>query len=569
RDKKSKILYIAFNKSVKQEAIKKFKNSGLQNVTVETAHSLAYRHIVSGHNYSVRNSYKAHEVATILGIKNSGEKHIEFIAANHINKFTSYFCNADKEKVFEVNYLDVVRDVEAQSFVKANYYVLSDYVRRFLDKMNKGEIDVTHDFYLKKFQLSNPKLGFDYILFDEGQDASPVMLDVFLKQNATKVIVGDTHQQIYGFRYAVNSLEKVNYPTFNLSTSFRFDNSIATLAIKILDWKKHLTEQESVKIVGNGGNQKTETKAVLARTNLGLLLKAIEIVAEKKEADRIYFEGNISSYTYAEDGASLYDVLNLYNGNYERIKDPVIKTMQSIEDLESYIEKTEDLQLKMILDIVITYDNEIYDLIKAIKDKHVEEGEKEKAQLIFSTVHKCKGMEYDSIQLANDFITEEDLKKYNKEGISQEKLNEEINLLYVAITRTKNILKIPEILLPERFQKTTNITITDQIIKGTDKKTNNEFDYYAPAKRNRNWSRPDIIDDLWDKEIEKFGSTASKKKISLKGNEYSSWTSTQDYKLSIMYLDKKSIEEMSQEFGRTKGAIRSRIKKLGLKDMRG
>src|SRR6185312_6930595 len=233
RDKKSKILYIAFNKSVKQEAIKKFKNSGLQNVTVETSHSLAYRHIVSGHNYSVRNSYKAHEVATILGIKNSGEKHIEFIAANHINKFTSYFCNADKEKVFEVNYLDVVRDVEAQSFVKANYYVLSDYVRRFLDKMNKGEIDVTHDFYLKKFQLSNPKLGFDYILFDEGQDASPVMLDVFLKQNATKVIVGDTHQQIYGFRYAVNSLEKVNYPTFNLSTSFRFDNSIATLAIKI------------------------------------------------------------------------------------------------------------------------------------------------------------------------------------------------------------------------------------------------------------------------------------------------------------------------------------------------
>ena len=29
---------------------------------------------------------------------------------------------------------------------------------------------------------------------------------------------------------------------------------------------------------------------------------------------RHYFEGNINSYTYADDGASLYDILNLYNG---------------------------------------------------------------------------------------------------------------------------------------------------------------------------------------------------------------------------------------------------------------
>ena len=88
--------------------------------------------------------------------------------------------------------------------------------------MNKGEIEITHDFYLKKFQLSNPVLYYDYILFDEGQDASPAMLDVFLKQQATKVIVGDTHQQIYGWRFAVNSLEQVDFTTYHLSTSFRF-----------------------------------------------------------------------------------------------------------------------------------------------------------------------------------------------------------------------------------------------------------------------------------------------------------------------------------------------------------
>lgn len=40
-----RILYIAFNRSVKEEAVKKFNNAGLYNTQIETAHSLAYRGI--------------------------------------------------------------------------------------------------------------------------------------------------------------------------------------------------------------------------------------------------------------------------------------------------------------------------------------------------------------------------------------------------------------------------------------------------------------------------------------------------------------------------------------------
>lgn len=42
-----KILYLAFNKSVKLEAVKKFKHHGLDHVNVETAHSLAYNTLCS------------------------------------------------------------------------------------------------------------------------------------------------------------------------------------------------------------------------------------------------------------------------------------------------------------------------------------------------------------------------------------------------------------------------------------------------------------------------------------------------------------------------------------------
>ena len=67
RPKNSKILYLAFNKSVKLEAIKKFEEIGISNVKVETSHSLAYKNIVFQNNYKIRHQgYKTHEIAELL-----------------------------------------------------------------------------------------------------------------------------------------------------------------------------------------------------------------------------------------------------------------------------------------------------------------------------------------------------------------------------------------------------------------------------------------------------------------------------------------------------------------------
>ena len=113
------ILYLAFNKSVKLDAIKKFAAKGLQNVTVETAHSLAYKNIVFRYQYKVRvQGYKTHEIAELLGLQGNGEKHHEYVIANHINKFIAQFCNSDKTKVQEVNYLETISDTKAKTFVK-------------------------------------------------------------------------------------------------------------------------------------------------------------------------------------------------------------------------------------------------------------------------------------------------------------------------------------------------------------------------------------------------------------------------------------------------------------------
>ena len=288
-------------------------------------------------------------------------------------------------------------DTKARKFVQAFYKYIEHQTRLLLAKMDNGEIEITHDFYLKKFQLSQPVLRYDYVLFDEGQDASQAMLDVFLKQKALKVIVGDTHQQIYGWRYAVNSLEMVDFETFQLSNSFRFGQDIADLAMEILRLKKHTGGYKSIQITGKGNNNENKTRAVLARTNLGLLLEAINTVADRRMVKRIYFEGNIHSYTYADDGISLYDVLNLYTGKRHLIRDKLILSMKNTDELEEYIEKTEDPQLRMMLSIVKEYGEEMPEIINAIKQKYVSDNEREKAELIFSTVHRSKGMEYDTV----------------------------------------------------------------------------------------------------------------------------------------------------------------------------
>lgn len=558
RPRDSFILYLAFNKSVKIEAEEKFRRKHIHNVKVETAHSLAYKHIVFGSRYKVRHSsYKTHEVAEILGLNGGGEKHAEYVLANHILKFISFFCNSDKQKIKDLNYLEVLTDFNAREYARSYYRYIETQTEKLFQKMERAEIEVTHDFYLKKFQLMNPNLKYDYILFDEGQDASAAILDVFLKQSATKVIVGDTHQQIYGWRYAVNSLEKVTFKTYHLSTSFRFGKEIAHLANRVLEWKNSIRPQENILIKGEGQWASTSIKAIIARTNLGLLLEAITFVTKKDSRQRIYFEGNINSYTYAEDGASLYDVLNLYNGKRSAIKDKLIRTMRNLDELQEYIEKTEDAQLGIMVEIVKEYGNTIPGLIKGLKARHIEGDEKQKAEWIFSTVHRSKGMEYDEVHLAPDFITEKkvmDTSKKQREENAKSKLLEEINLLYVALTRTKNILHIPLKLLPEDFPASKNSIVIKEEVPEEEK--------VGPVTPHLLHSH---IESAVAGTSEAVGAkekaySVEKMRETHKG-AYSKWTEELDAELEVLMMT-VSVKKLALHFGRTEGAIRSRIKKI-------
>lgn len=631
----SRILYLAYNRSVKTEAVRRFAEMGLSNVRVETAHSLAYGYVVPGSRYAVhKEGYKPHDIVQMLNIPaGPGERHTEYVIARHILSLVTAFCNSAAARVADLNYAASLKDAGIATVVKTLYPQIERGAREFLAMMYRAQVPITHDFYLKAYQLSKPWLPYDVILFDEGQDASPAMTDVFMNQHhATRVIVGDVHQQIYGWRGAHNAMAEAGFQPLTLSQSFRFGEEIARLAADVLDWKGLLQAHTRVGIVGaslenslrvvgelsvSGKDtdacnptpssndapttlqRSSNSKAVLARTNLGLLVRAIEAV-EEGGVKRLYFEGNINSYVYADDGASIWDVLALYNGQRGRIRDPLIRAMKDLEELEEYIEKTDDRGLGMMVEVVKKYGARLPAIIKKLKDAHVPDGERHTAECIFSTVHRAKGMEYDTVELAPDFISEKGIEKEKEEAavLDVPRICEEINLLYVAVTRAKKKLIIPDFLRPKNFPDCAPI---EWVKKSSDKNVVNTGSVSAltPAQRQKIFGeRPEerksaktsaqsngiaegqssILRSNTIKAAAKPMSAgllraqeAAREKAKAYDVEkvrethakaYAPWNDEQDRELLKMYEGGESAENIASYFGRTRGAIQSRLKRL-------
>jgi len=170
-------------------------------------------------------------------------------------------------------------------------------------------------------------------------------------------------------------------------------------------------------------------------------------------------------------------------------------------------------------------------------------------------------MEYDAIQLVNDFITEGKLKEIvtqnKKEEINLSKLNEEINLLYVAVTRTKNSIHIPEPLMPFDFQRSPQIHIEKvESEEKREEKQNVKIEYKPIQKLNLK------------KEIKEKAYSVDKIRMNHK-DAYKPWTEELDDELTEMYCKEESVIYMAVYFGRTQGSIRARIKKLELEEKYG
>lgn len=183
-------LYLAFNKAIATEAQSKFA----PNVRCQTFHSLAFRHVARDITAKVSlpkitpaklaESLNLSAIELVRDVDGKKQPYVlnKFKLGMMINDSLVNFCKTNAaypapRHIVAPDYLD-----EAQSAM------LQELLFPALDLRWQQAIDprhpdgIGHDVYLKLWTLSAPTIAADFVLFDEAQDADPLMMGVLMNQ---------------------------------------------------------------------------------------------------------------------------------------------------------------------------------------------------------------------------------------------------------------------------------------------------------------------------------------------------------------------------------------------------
>ena len=140
--------------------------------------------------------------------------------------------------------------------------------------------------------------------------------------------------------------------------------------------------------------------------------------------------GSLYNYNYDH----LIDLWHLYDKKPHKMTR--FKSFKSFKKLEAFAKNTNDVAFLSKIDIVKEYRGEIPDIVEKIY-KHCRFDESE-ADYVFTTTHKSKGMEWNTVIMLDDFL--EIVIKGPNRLITLEQDDDEKNLLYVCMTRATDHL---------------------------------------------------------------------------------------------------------------------------------
>ncbi|CAN8175959.1 unnamed protein product [Coccothraustes coccothraustes] len=445
-----KFLYLSFNKAV----VEKGKRVFPRNVTCKTFHSLAFGSV--GKHYKVKGklNFSKMSVYSISFLLQNREGQSLYVRGKTVSQTLENFFSSSDEEICEEHVPLWFKNThgQMQQVSPQEKRINVEEAEEIWHKMKKldgdaeKEYKMTCDGYLKLWQLSKPQLsGYDAIFVDEAQDCTPAIVDIVQSQNCGKILVGDPHQQIYTFRGAVNTLYLVPHThVYYLTQSFRFGPEIAYVGATILEVCKGIRSKTLL-----GGEHRGDvrggregTVALLSRSNWTVFEDAVEFSGRDPPA-KIHIIGGLERFGLSR----IYDIWKLslpadVRKNLQlRLEDAWLARWQGLPALREYAERADDRDLQGKIAIVDKYGDRIPALLARIRDSHVcREG---LADFLIGTVHQAKGLEFDTVCVADDFaqipsVSGAFLRRMN---IALDRTPEdEWNLLYVAVTRAKRCL---------------------------------------------------------------------------------------------------------------------------------
>lgn len=438
-------LYLAFNKEIADEAKKKFP----QNVECRTTHSLAYE-FASRHYKSdkLTGSLNPLMIAEILKLDPISLGEHQNYSPRQVGKWivdtVGAFCRSDSPKINKEH-------VTCGRLSQASLEKMEEYTDLLVDKATEiwdkardpnSTVVLGHDGYLKLWSISRPRFDKDFIMLDEAQDTNAAVIFALSKQIVKTVYVGDRYQQIYGFRGAFNAMDKLNVDfEAALTTSFRFGSSIADVANSIIQ-----RFGEERRILGNpevtSEVNKYQASTFIYRTNMGVLGG---LAKQLKNNKKPYLVGGSKELT------ALLDDIELLLSGKQALTNSDFFGFNDWTDLVSFSKEEEGGSYRTVVQLVDSYGVQtIRKMIGGVV------GSAKESDVILTTAHKCKGKEWDFVEVGDDFATENRISHLaNSKYTFEDSHVEEITLLYVALTRAKLSLNIPDKILKtlnlERF----------------------------------------------------------------------------------------------------------------------
>jgi len=413
----AKVLYTAFNKAIVESGKKRF---GTNLVECKTLHSLAYRY--SQPKGEIRSTnYRDLPNSLTYGQKYEVLQAIEsfFVSASSDmwEFFEDYFGKPKNRPLLIQTSLDTVH--------------------KMLDK----ELPWSFSFMLKYFHLmliEDPKVcHYDLVILDEINDTTAVALEIFKLLDAPKKLgIGDPHQAIYSFMNLVNGFEELkDIPIYSLTQSFRCSKEIA---YKIEQFMQSYVSSD-FKFTGSDTPVENGKSLYCTMTNGSIIKELAYRLGEGKSFKLLRKPADIFACSLAVLSAS--NEREIYQSQYKYLQD-VFNDWKSdssgkYKSFFSYVlKKLDDSEVHSAVRLLLGLQRRninLFDIYKKVKSH------KQQDDYTIATVYTAKGLEFETVTLAEEFdslIAE--AKQAGEENV--EKQQTLFKCFYVAASRAGRIL---------------------------------------------------------------------------------------------------------------------------------
>jgi hypothetical protein len=414
-------VYVAYNRATADAARRVFPSS----VACVTAHGLAYRAV--GYRYADRLPGRSPRmpswaVARTLGITSGlplgaslmlTQAHLARIVVGTVERF----CHS-ADRAVSAAHIPFVRGLDADALAELSWHIVPLARQAWTDLQRPdGRLPVSHDHYLKMWQLSGPKIGADYLMFDEAQDANPVVASVVQEQSgAQKIVVGDSCQAIYGWRGAIDALD--DWPCdvrLSLTQSWRFGDPVADEANKWLTKLDAGYRLTGAPFITSAVGTVPDPQVIVCRTNAEAFIQARQ---QTEAGRRVALGGGVTelkalaqaALDLAATGETSHPDLAAFR-SWSAVQDYVRRDAAGA-DLSAAVRLIERYGAAAVLGTL--------DALTRV----------ERADVVACTAHAAKGREWDRVLIAGDFPDLADRAIPRPEAM----------LAYVAVTRARSQL---------------------------------------------------------------------------------------------------------------------------------